>query len=181
MDDKVLKAFLQKIAQIESAGGKYTKHKTMRSGMHKGSSAIGTYGLMPNTIAEIIQRSKQEPNADPNILALEALKEDQLRQKLEQNPNLQDSLARNLAGRVLDRFAGDELRSAYAWNMGHNLPSKRITKEKLAGSPYVQKYQKLSAKKQEDPTSYDFSKLDEVAPEQELKYNFKDLEAYLRR
>jgi hypothetical protein len=130
-----LKTFLQKIAQIESAGGKNTKHRTMKSGIHAGSSAYGMYGLMPNTIRELAKRQEMNDIA--------SMSDEDIKQQFSQNPELENKFAEYLGGRLLNKYDGDEARAAYAWNMGHNLPKERITDEKLSSHPYVNKFNKL--------------------------------------
>jgi hypothetical protein len=45
-----LDKFLSIIRFLESSDGKNIKHRMILSGIHKGTAAIGDYGLMPNTI-----------------------------------------------------------------------------------------------------------------------------------
>lgn len=131
--------FLKKISLIESSGGKDTDHKVMESGIHKGQSAIGKYGLMPNTINEIIKRYK------PELKELLNYTPQQLKEYIETNPEIEDSLALSLQKHVEDNTKGDPEKMAYAWNMGHNLKSESITDEKLNKSPYVNKFRKLAS------------------------------------
>ncbi len=136
-----LNEFLGNIAQIESAGGKYTNHPVMQHGIHKGDSAIGTYGLMPNTVKELAVNSPI-----PQVKQLALLSPQQIHQVVSQNPTLERHLAEQLGTKVLANQGGDELRAAYAWNQGHNLPPEKITDDRLMSSPYVQKYFKASGK-----------------------------------
>ena len=57
MDDQSSVAeFLKRIAQIESSNKYDAQHPVIRAGMHRGMQAVGKYGLMPYTIAEILGR-----------------------------------------------------------------------------------------------------------------------------
>ena len=58
MSDKAkqVKSFLKNISQIESRGGEDMNHPEIKSGIHKGTKAIGRYGLMPNTVGEVLNR-----------------------------------------------------------------------------------------------------------------------------
>lgn len=143
MDREQLQRFLAKIAQIESGGGKHIQHKMMNRGLHKGTSAIGTYGLMPATVQDIIANQEQSGKITPEVQALKQLQYPQLKRQLEQNPDLQNQLASSLAERVLSNQGGNEEKAAYSWNMGHNLPPERITPQKLQTHPYVEKYRSL--------------------------------------
>lgn len=133
--------FLEAIAQIESAGGKYTTHKTMSSGIHKGQSAIGTYGLMPNTVNEIASTSDDE-----EIRALQELSPKEKKRMLESNPDLENKVARVLADRVITNQGGDLAKAAYSWNQGHNLTPDKIEKRNYEEHPYVEKFRKLAGK-----------------------------------
>lgn len=130
--------FLKIIGQIESSGGKNFRHKEIDSGMHKGHSAAGTYGLMPNTIREIVNRSKDE-----NLNNLLQKDPQSLKQSVESNPELEQKLARILADHVLNKQMGDEEKAAYSWFMGHNKSPERIEKENYKDHFYVDRYNKL--------------------------------------
>lgn len=149
MDDKV-KSFLDKIAMIESSGGKNVNHKTMEGGIHKGTAAIGRYGLMPNTIKEIVKRERLSGNEDPELEMLEMLEPDELTEYVNTNPEIEDRLAKSLAQRVLGRFPSEE-QAAYAWNMGHNLTPEKLQERGYESHPYVQKYQKYANKMDRSP------------------------------
>ncbi len=137
-------SFLKNIEQIESSGGQNTDHPVMESGIHAGQSAIGRYGLMPNTIKEIINRERMAGNNQPIYDLLEELDPDELKNFIEQSPELENQLAKTLATRVLGKTGGDEEKAAFAWNMGHNLTPEQIEERDYQSSPYVQKFETLS-------------------------------------
>lgn len=145
MDQAQINAFLAKIGQIESAGGKYTNHKTVQSGMHAGSAAIGTYGLMPNTIDDVVARLKRDKELTPEVAKISDIdNEDDLKDYIEQNPAVEKQLATKLAQTVLARQPTEEA-AAYSWNQGHNLKPANITQDKLDNSDYVQKFRQLKS------------------------------------
>ena len=135
-----INAMMESLAQIESSGGKNFKHKRIEdpNSVQYGDEAIGTYGLMPNTVKEIAGSDQS-----PEIRALLKLKSDQIKAALEGNPELEQQVARRLGEKVYDRQGGDIEKAAYAWNQGHNLPPERITKDKLQKSQYIQKLRAL--------------------------------------
>lgn len=94
MDKK--QRFLKMIKHIESTGGANTDHKTMEEGIHKGHSAQGPYGLMPNTKAELERRHPSHEFIDDK------------------------DYASKYADIVLKRAEGDETLAAGLWNAGHN-------------------------------------------------------------
>jgi hypothetical protein len=136
--------FLRNIGQIESAGGKYTNHSEIKSGIQKGDSAIGTYGLMPNTIDELVSKSK-----DPAINGLADMSSIEKKAYIEKNPAVEKILATQLAQKVLENQGGDAQKAAYAWNQGHNLSSDSIIKRDYQNSDYVQKYNKAAGQASE--------------------------------
>lgn len=143
MDQQQIEAFLRRIGQIESSGGRNLNHKTMEHGMHKGDAALGTYGFMPNTIDEMLIRMKQENVLSPELAALKGKKGDELKQAYYSSPDIEKALANYMAKRVLERQGGDELKAAYSWYHGHNLSPDRITPDKIEQADYTKKYRKL--------------------------------------
>lgn len=137
--------FLQKIKMMESSNGLNTDHPEMESGIHQGQSAIGNYGLMPNTIQEMVNRAKLGHTIDPNLQSIDHQPDDIVRQILTDKPDIQDELAQILAKKVLERSGGDEERAAYRWNMGHNLPPSRINQENLDSNDYIRKFRNLKS------------------------------------
>lgn len=136
--------FLDLIRQIESSGGQNFAHKPITSGIHEGTSAIGSYGLMPNTIKELINRRIQQHAMNKQFQQLQSMNPDQLKTYLESQPNtIERNIASDLAQKVLSRSGDDIEKAAYMWNMGHNLSPESITPEKLEQSPYVQKFRNL--------------------------------------
>lgn len=142
--DKNLKQrLLENISQIESSGGKDLKHKEIQHGIHEGTRAMGKYGLLPNTVKELINRRRLTGQLTPDMQELNEMSPEEMKSKIEANPDLEDQLAQQLASHVVERQLGDEEKAAYSWNSGHNLNPQDITPEKLNKSEYVQKYRKL--------------------------------------
>ena len=135
--------FLEKISQIESSGGKNFDHAEIQHGMHKGHRAIGSYGLMPNTVREVINRMRMEGTINPQIQSLRDLPPDRLKKELEANPLHQRELAEFLANRVLEKQQGDQQKAAYAWEQGHNLKPEQIEKRNYREADYVKKFIQL--------------------------------------
>lgn len=135
--------FLSTISKIESNGGTNFNHQPITSGPQKGQTAIGTYGLLPNTVDEVATRS-----GDKSLKPLLDMSGDEKKSFLESNPQIENKVARTLASYVLNRQGGDEQKAAYSWLNGHNLTPDQITQRDYQSSPYVQKYQKLSGQSQ---------------------------------
>lgn len=140
--------FLKKIMEIESSGGTNFAHPQLQRGIHAGSSAIGRYGLMPNTVKEVINRRRLEDTMTPDLQDLDNMPPDQMKQYLESRPDLEDDLAKGLATHVLRKQQGDEEKAAYSWHQGHNLSPQDIKREQMndpntAGGNYVNKFRRV--------------------------------------
>lgn len=136
--------FLHKIAYNESGdepGGDNANfnHKIIKSGPQKGQTAIGTYGLLPNTVDEVLNRSK-----DPNLKELKNMDPDEQKAYLESHPDKEDLVARHLAAYDLDRQGGDPEKAAFAWNQGTNLTPEKIEARDYQNSDYVKKFNKIA-------------------------------------
>lgn len=130
--------FLKIIGQIESSSGRNFGHEEIQHGMHKGHRAIGTYGLMPNTIDDIIDNIK---NAPEHIKAIKNMSPEQKKQFLESNPQYEEYFAKHLANRVVQRFKSPE-KAAHAWHYGQYLNPNKLDKKRLQNE-YVDKFRKI--------------------------------------
>lgn len=148
--------FLSAISSIESSKNTDLDHKPMTAGIHAGDTAVGEFGIMPNTVREIAKRiARRDPRlkldssfqgdpeieqyADPNV------PQDVLQFAMENDPELTNRTARYLESLVESRFK-DPNKMAYAWNQGHNTNPDALTEEKLSASPYVAKFKNLQEK-----------------------------------
>lgn len=140
MDEEQLKHFLEVIKMIESSGGKNTDHKEMDSGIQAGTAAMGSYGLMPNTVKEMSKRMK---SPSPEATQFAQLPPEQMGQSL--TPDVENAYAQALAQRVLNRQSGDEEKAAYSWMYGHNLKPHQVEERGYQTDPYVEKYNMYKA------------------------------------
>jgi hypothetical protein len=122
----------------ESSGGINTDHDEITYGIHKGDSAIGNYGLMPNTIKEIINRM----HINPTMTVYLRMNNQGLARKIKENRAHEKRFAQLLANRLHIRYNGDEAKMAYAWLNGHNLTNKHFntTHRDYKNHHYVKKY-----------------------------------------
>lgn len=138
------KRFLNTISQLESTGGQNTQHDPMTSGIQAGTTAIGKYGLMPNTVKELVNRRRIRGTSTPELQELGQMNPDDMKAYIEANPGLEENLANELATKVITRQNGDPERAAYSWQQGDNLKPNEISNEQLNNSPYVQKFRRLN-------------------------------------
>lgn len=119
IDPKQLETFLHYISQLESSGGKNVNHPVVETGPQAGEQAVGSYGMMPNTKQEFMNRYPAQ---------------------LDENSSDND-VARKVGEYVLNKAKGNETTAAGLWNMGHNLPEDRM--DEAHDSDYAQKYEAL--------------------------------------
>lgn len=140
-EQEKIQSFLKTISMIESSGGKNTNHPTIQSGMHKGHAAAGQYGLMPNTVQEVVGRMEREGYRFPQMP--QDRSPASIKQSVESNPNKEQRIAEYLAKQVLERQKGDEEKAAYSWFQGHNLTPEQIAAKNYEDHDYVQKFKNL--------------------------------------
>lgn len=137
------KTFLDIIRQIESSGGKNTEHKKMEGGIHEGQSAMGEYGIMPNTAKEFIKRRELKGQFGPDEALMSQMNPEQLKEFLANQDRIEQNLAEDIADRVLTRSKGDEEKAAYMWNQGHNKLASKINEDMLDSTDYIKKFRGL--------------------------------------
>lgn len=130
--------FLDVISQLESSGGTNLNHKPVIHGIQAGDTAMGQYGLMPNTVNELLNRQRLNNSRDPASVESSS----DMKQQIENNPILEKQLANQLAQQVLTKNA-DPSMAAYAWHMGHNLTPQQIQDRDYQNNGYVQKFNKI--------------------------------------
>jgi hypothetical protein len=140
-----LDGFLWTIMQLESSGGKYLKHKLnerMKQNPHlyQNETAVGRWGLLPNTIREFINRMKLSNTLNPDYIPLKDMNSDELAEHFIKNPQHELDFARMVAHHVLSNNKNDIKRAAYAWINGHNLKFHQISNTHLNSSPYIKKF-----------------------------------------
>lgn len=137
-------SFLKKISNIESSSGQNLEHPTVTSGIQAGDTAVGQYGLMPNSIDELAKRAAMQKNAPLVVQRMKNMQDPQKEaQMVKEDPELEDLYAKVMAQHVLGRQGGDEDKAAYSWNKGSNLKPEDISQDQLDNSDYVQKFRKL--------------------------------------
>lgn len=151
--DKLLEA----VSFNESSNGKNTKHEASDYGVQKGSKAVGQYGLMPNTIREMLNR-----NPNPAYDYLRNATDEELQAAIKTPTALQSSpkglerdTAENLA-RLLINKHGDNLDNILAgWNAGHNASGDKLEQLK---SEAVKRYIEKGKSKYNEPVPDEFLK-----------------------
>ena len=131
MDEKERRRFKKVISQLESSGGKNTKHKMMTKGLHKGDTAIGEYGLMPLTIQDAAKMRVRQGIADEmdekiakmTVAEVKALVPGLVKEFTPEYEKYADTLSEH----VLKKYEDPKL-AAFAWNQGHYTEPEKIKK-----------------------------------------------------
>lgn len=109
------------MSQLESSGGKNTTHKPVESGVQAGDTAIGEYGLMPNTAQEMANRRRLKGQADEfDKQVIQAPSSEDVQAMLQKNPMGYQRYNEDIAARLLDKTGGDLPTAATGWLYGHN-------------------------------------------------------------
>lgn len=133
--------FLNLISQIESSGGKNTEHPVMEKGIHAGEQAIGQYGLMPNTVDELLNRAKRSGTMTVEMQKM-GREPASMKAEIEGDPEVEGALAKQLAEKVLSKFPNQDM-AAYSWNKGHNMTPEQVAGHDFENDPYVVKFKKI--------------------------------------
>lgn len=138
--NKSIKNFLKTISMNESSGGKNLNHAKIKSGIHSGDAAVGQYGLMPNTIKEMVNRMGK----DHPLSYYSKMDNKKLAQNLKKNPKHEEEIGNFMANHLYDKFGGDENKMAYSWFQGHNLENDHFQNDHkdYLNHDYVVKYNK---------------------------------------
>lgn len=113
-----LQEFLKKISMLESSGGKKIDHKKMEKGIQAGDSAVGTYGIMPNTLVELAKRYPSEHT--------KGLSKEELELGTIVDRDMAHTMAGSMADYLRNRRGLSEEEAAAAWEAGHNKPVEEL-------------------------------------------------------
>lgn len=127
---------LQILKNIESSNGQNINHPIIRSGLDKGTHAMGNWGLTSSTINDVVKHNPQYQN-------LQQQNPDEKRQFIENNPVDEYNIANQLVNRLQTRYANDPDKIAYSWNHGTYINPEKITQELEDQDAYVQKFRAL--------------------------------------
>ena len=109
---------LKKIGMLESSGGVNTNHPVIKSGEQAGDAALGTYGLMPNTMKEMANRypSETTKGQSKEDLTINALVD----------PKFANTMAGTMADYLKNKRGLTDEEAAVAWEQGHNTPEDQL-------------------------------------------------------
>jgi len=123
--------FLRKIGLLESSDGTNLNHPEVTSGLNAGTSAVGTYGLMPLTAQDIDRQSGNNQLQDMDT--------DEVSSKLQEDPDLNQRLSETLASKLLSKNPSET--AAFKWEHGQN---SKPSPDQLENSDRVRKFRVLN-------------------------------------
>lgn len=143
---------LQRIAFMESSGGKNREHNMVQSGIHKGTKSVSSYGLMPLYVKEAAEKYKPLKNSFAGKL-ISSMSSPEDVNNLTRDVNFDNHVAKhiwNYNESRLGKFTSDpehlELLGVAAHRRGVTGAASTYAKggiEAILNDPYVQKYQQL--------------------------------------
>jgi len=129
---------LASISDVESSGGKDTKHEALpEGGIHRGEKAYGKYGLTPVVIRETIHMHKDLATKHKKALNLRG---QDMSNYMQDNPELEDTIAQKHLQRLEHHFGPKPDVLGYAWLQGITGTNKALkTKEDIKSHWHVKK------------------------------------------
>jgi hypothetical protein len=107
---------LKAIKMVESSNGKNTNHEMLENGPHKGTNAIGSYGLMPMTVKEMVSKNKRLKEKYGDSLNLD---NDAIHEYVKNKPGMEDELAGHYYDQIKNTLGTDDIKViGYSWLNG---------------------------------------------------------------
>jgi hypothetical protein len=128
-------AFKKLTSMIESDSNPDVIHPKMKSTMHKGTKAIGEYGLMPITAKDIVASKK---NKDPLDEVIGNIDPTMIEEVLQDNPDKYNELIDSLMGKIVNKTI-DPVDASVMWRWGQNLSPERIENIKQENPEFLRR------------------------------------------
>lgn len=111
MKQKILKA----IKMVESSGGKDTNHAMVSHGLNANTKAVGSYGLMPITIKEVVSK---HPDLSQKYRDIAAADKHEIPALMEKYPKIEKEVAGALYDHLAKDLGHDPSKIGFAWLNG---------------------------------------------------------------
>lgn len=142
-----LKSFKKLVSALESSDNPNVRHPAAVKGVSKGDTAIGQYGLMPNTIKEMANRAKLSKQDVPSDQMILETSNDQVGEMLQNNPELMNLYVDRLTKHVMEKSNNNPESAYFRWLYGHNLPDQRVEKLKKSDTKTMQRIKNVIEQK----------------------------------
>lgn len=146
---------LEAISGLESSFGKDTEHEPVEEGLQSGSTAVGRFGLMPNTIRDVSKKIGNRetdlgnavgPETDlPDVSELQDLSDEEITERIKANPVLENKIARLLYLEGVTKRGNNPDLNAYAWQYGNNIQPDQVDPRVVEQSSRIQRFRKLKS------------------------------------
>jgi len=154
MEPGELQKKLEVLAHLESSGGKNKLHAPQTSGIHKGTRAVSSYGLMPNTVKEFTLRNKEFQKTPTGQLILQNIDNPEAINKITEQQEHDDAIMsallneqRNRISKYADESDDPELLNVFAHRRGVSGAIKAAKDDSYYEDPYVKAYQEEKARR----------------------------------
>jgi hypothetical protein len=128
---------LHAIAQIESSNGRNKNHKTVVVGRQRGTTAAGSYGLMPYSVLELM---KYDFYVGQKYAFLSGMTPNEITNYLNSDILADREIASRMWKRLRRRDSAEV--SACSWYRGRG-NCENASDEELLADEYVQKFEKI--------------------------------------
>lgn len=122
IEDRLKQKTLEAISIVESQNNSKAKHSVIKKGVHKGHFALGKFGLMPNTIKDIIKKDRLLSLTHSYVLKYNQV---QLKDLMENDVLFEYEIASKLYDRLKNKYKTLD-KISYSWLNGSvkNIPVK---------------------------------------------------------
>lgn len=158
------------IRAVESDNNPAAVHPTIKTGIQRGTHAMGAMGLMPNTAQMMARRKVRDGVASPLDQAIADADPKAIEEMLKDNPGKYDSYAQEALGDAARPSNGDPMDSYFRYNFGAQSDPDAI-KQHMTDNPELM--QRVEDKIREQHMSSEPDKYtDSLAiPEKEVLYS----------
>lgn len=118
---------LNSIRQVESSGGKNTNHKMVTTGLNANSRAIGSYGLMPLTVKDVVSKNKELSQKYPEIIHADP---HQVKNVMAKYPRAERDIASAHYDNLARVLGEDPARIGFSWLNGRSGTQKALKEGK---------------------------------------------------
>lgn len=154
MNEDQLRKKLQILSHLESSGGKNKVHKLQKTGLHKNTRAVSSYGLMPNTVIEFVKRNKDFQSTPTGQALLNIINNPEEINKITQQQKHDDAIMSALIQEQnkrlqphLDETDDPELLNVYAHRRGVSGAINAAKDDSYKSDPYVKAYKEEKIKR----------------------------------
>lgn len=111
---------------MESSDNPYVRHPAAVKSVNAGDTAVGQYGLMPNTVKELANRAQMSEEDIPSDEIVRRSSSSQISDMIQNNPELMKLYVDRLSKRVMKKSQDNPETAYLRWLYGHNLSDARV-------------------------------------------------------